>query len=124
MKRETLRRICREADRTWVGKHWPSMETLRVDGVGVDFTERGDGDRAIRRFLSTFSPEFVLGLLAALAEREADDLAIQGLRIATVRASWYKHPGRHRYRMLANMPHPVTGLPTYIGCDKCGKPQP
>ena len=65
MKHETLRRICREADRTYVGKHWPSMETLRIDGVGVGFTERGDADRAIRRFLSTFSPGFVLDLLDA-----------------------------------------------------------
>jgi hypothetical protein len=34
------------------------------------------------------------------------------------------HTGRHRYRMLINAPHPITWKPTYIGCEKCGKPKP
>lgn len=37
-------------------------------------------------------------------------------------ARWGPHRGRHRYRLLPNAEHPVTGLPTFVGCEKCGKP--
>jgi hypothetical protein len=59
----TLRRIARAAANTYVGTHWPAMDTLRHNGIGIDFNEDRKHEAAIRRFLSTFSPEMVLFLL-------------------------------------------------------------
>jgi hypothetical protein len=36
---KTLRRIAREAQNTYVGRHWPTMEAMRVDGIGHGLVE-------------------------------------------------------------------------------------
>ena len=61
-----LRRIAHEAQQTYVGTHWPSMEEMRRDGIGHGLIEDRKHDPAIRRFLSTFCPEFVRDLLDML----------------------------------------------------------
>lgn len=65
------RRIAREAANTYVGRHWPTMASLRMSGLGTELTEKREKDPAIRSFISTFSPEFALDLLVALAQAEA-----------------------------------------------------
>jgi hypothetical protein len=54
-----------------------------------------------------------------------------GAALDFIQARWLRsflqyqnHTGRHRYRHLPNAPHPITGKPTYMGCEKCGKPKP
>lgn len=51
--------------------------------------------------------------------------------IDIIQARWLRtfleyqgHVGRHKYRLLPNAPHPLTMQPTYMGCEKCGKPKP
>jgi hypothetical protein len=58
-----LRRIAREAENTYVGRHWPSMADMRRDGVGFGLVEDRAHERAIRRYLDTFQPAFVVDLL-------------------------------------------------------------
>lgn len=60
-----LRRIAREARNTYVGRHWPSMEDMRRDGVGFGLVEDAAHERFIRRYLETFQPELVVELLGA-----------------------------------------------------------
>ena len=64
-----LRRIAREAGDSYVGRHWPSMRTLGMNGLSSELTERREKDPAIRRFIATFSPDFVLCLLDELRRR-------------------------------------------------------
>ena len=46
---------------------------------------------------------------------------VNRVALARQRAEWRRHPGPHRWRLLVNQPHPETGLPTYKGCEKCGR---
>jgi hypothetical protein len=80
------------------------MTELRVTFDGTETQEQIEA-----RVAEAFAPVHVM---------------LEGLRRDAIRAAWHPHPGRHRYRLLVNMPHPVTGLPTYVGCEKCGKPKP
>lgn len=63
-----LRRIANEAERTYVGRHWPSMGDMRRDGIGFGLVESRTHERFIRRYLDTFQPAFVVVLLDGLAE--------------------------------------------------------
>ena len=66
-----LRRIAREAQGTYVGRHWPTMAEFRRDGIGYGLVEDAANERFIRRYLAEFQPELVLQMLddweAALA---------------------------------------------------------
>ena len=58
-------------------------------------------------------------------DETADPIGTQlPLIAARWRAAWAPHRGRHRYRLLVNAPHPQSGLPTFVGCQKCGLPKP
>ena len=82
---DRLRRIARAALNTWVGRNWPSMAAMRRDGIGYGLVERnGKPDQAIRRFLDTFQPDFVvdlLDLLAASTVRPEDGLTEAAERV-------------------------------------------
>lgn len=81
-----LRRIAREAHNTWVGRNWPSMADMRRDGIGAGLVEKREKDPAIRRYLDTFQPEFVLELLATLdAARAAPVIDVERLKLAMSR---------------------------------------
>jgi hypothetical protein len=66
-ERRRLLRIASEASNSWVGRNWPSMEDMRRDGMGYHLVENSQKDPAIRRFIATFSPEFVSELLKSTA---------------------------------------------------------
>jgi hypothetical protein len=58
-------------------------------------------------------------------EPAAESMAEALARIAADwRAAWAPHRGRHRWRLLVNAPHPDTGRPTFVGCQRCGQPKP
>lgn len=49
---------------------------------------------------------------------------VAAVHLARQRAGWSRHAGAHRWRVLVNQPHPETGRPTYVGCEKCGRRPP
>ena len=64
---KSLRRNAREAARTYVGTHWPSVKDMRRDGIGAGLVEKREKEPVIQRFVATWSPEFVLDILDRLA---------------------------------------------------------
>jgi hypothetical protein len=66
---------------------------------------------------SSDSPEEMEAKFAGVARMVSD------FNLAQERLTWERHLGRHRWRLLVNQPHPDTGLPTYEGCERCGKPR-
>lgn len=74
------RSVAREAQATYVGRHWPSMRDMRRDGIGSGLVEDRANEARIRRYLDTFQPEMLVAMLDAwLAERVTRTLADEGL---------------------------------------------
>ena len=76
-----LLKIARAAHNTYVGRHWPDMRDMRLDGIGFGLND-GEHEARIRRFLYEFQPEFAVQWLEGFLVQPSPGLDVEALALS------------------------------------------